>query len=223
MCIPGPTLHGHIRMTQYTSHSSFLSFPQCPTYKFIEYLPYLCHSISHQLIQRSSWICQVANTFCPNKESSLLHVPFRQNLATRYSECTTEICPSFQYLSPHVPQHCSLLQHFFDNKLKTISGDTLFKYLPAVDMPELKVFKHKFAERIAADQDDLSLQKIAGAIKADKHVFQTLADPILDSLDYTLEPELFSWTSINAVSDTIIIIVLCLAMAVLRFRGIHTH
>ena len=118
------------------------------------------------------------------------------------------------------PVNLAVLAHFHDEELLYhINGDSLFEAPLAAPTPKINIFHHNFSEFIAADnKDDLSLQRIANAIKNDKIVFQTLADPILDQLHFDDDGSLMSWTSLIAISDTLIIAVLCVVVAGLGLK-----
>ena len=118
------------------------------------------------------------------------------------------------------PVNLAVLMYLFhDHQISDIYGDTAYDKLPAIQTPALSLFKHNLSEVIANDkQNDLSLKRIADAIKNDKLVFQTLADPILDQLNLQDDNDEFSWTAIIAVSDSLLTIVLGVALAILGVK-----
>ena len=123
------------------------------------------------------------------------------------------------------PVNLAVLLHLAKYEYGAISdiyGNTTFNEKPAFEIPAMSLFKHNLSDLIANDREtDLILQRIANTIKSDKLVFQTLADPILDQLQFDDDSSMFSWTSVLAVSDTIVIVILSLAMGYLGFR-VHT-
>lgn len=65
--------------------------------------------------------------------------------------------------------------------MKSYLGDTYFKNMVNVSVPDIKLYKHKFNYILASDQiDHLSLIKMVNAAKSDEKIFQNLAEPLLD-------------------------------------------
>ena len=191
-----------------------------PTITHINEGKYLLSNISHVFLRCPSGMRQeLGCQFC------VFTVPCLCDISTNsvYFPPRLNHCQDDQTRATTVhPVNLAVLSYFYEEEqLFHITGDTLFEDVPAVSTPKMDIFKHDFTKLIAADnEDDLSLRKIAESIKNDKRIFQTLADPILDSLDLTSEPELLSWTSIVTISDTVIIVVLCLAVS---FLGVKVY
>ena len=115
----------------------------------------------------------------------------------------------------------AMLLHIFElDEIKHISADTKFPKQPLVETPPMKLFQHNFSRLIAQDKaDDLSLQRIASAMKNDKTIFQSLSDPILDSLDDMIDDSsIWSWTTILTLLNTVISVLLVLGGCYLYYR-----
>ena len=111
------------------------------------------------------------------------------------------------------PVNLAVLMHVVEEyQIENIYGDTTFEDIPTSHTPAVQLFKHNLSDIIAADKEtDLSLKRIADAIRHDKLVFQTLADPILDQLQ-VYEESSFSWTSVVTIADTVLIgLLFCIA------------
>ena len=79
------------------------------------------------------------------------------------------------------PVNLAVLMHVVEEYQIEDYGDTTFEDIPTSHIPAVQLFKHNLSDITAADKEtDLSLKRIADAIRHDKLVFQTLADPILD-------------------------------------------
>jgi hypothetical protein len=78
------------------------------------------------------------------------------------------------------PVSLALLQAFFGSEqVKSYLGDTYFKNMVNVSVPDFKLYKLNYI--LASDQiDHLSLIKILTAAKSDEKMFQNLAEPLLD-------------------------------------------
>ena len=116
----------------------------------------------------------------------------------------------------------AMLLHIFElDQINHIAADTKYPQKPLVHTPPMKVFKHNFSEIIAQDKsDDLSLKRITDAVKADKVVFQTLADPILDDLnDLDDDTALLSWNSILTLVNSVVLILLFLGLGYLYYQN----
>jgi hypothetical protein len=74
------------------------------------------------------------------------------------------------------PVSLALLQAFFGSvHVKSYLGDTYFKNMVNVSVPDFKLYKHKFNSILASDQiDHLSLIKMVKAAKSDEKIFQNL-------------------------------------------------
>ena len=190
-----------------------------PTIIHINEGKYLLSNISHVFLRCPSGMrqergCQFCVFTVPclcDISTNSVYFPPRLNHCENDSKRTTRVHPV----------NLAVLSHFYrEEQLFHISGDTLFEAIPAVSTPKMDLFHHNFSDFIAADnEDDLSLRRIASAIKNDKVIFQTLADPILDQLQWDdNNGSFFSWTTIITVSDTIIIVALCIAVAGLGFK-----
>ena len=91
----------------------------------------------------------------------------------------------------------ALFMHLYkEERVAHIDVDTTFADTPRTsDLPDIHLFSHNFSKIIADDKmSDLSLKRVADAVNNDKHVFQTLSDPIFDSLNYCGDDELLSLT-----------------------------
>ena len=83
----------------------------------------------------------------------------------------------------------------------------------------MQVYQHEMSKVITADKsNDLSLEKMATAVKQNKQVFQTLADPILDSLTNFGIEHTFSLTAILTYADTAACDLLFLVSAFLLYQ-----
>ena len=103
-----------------------------------------------------------------------------------------------------LPCKLALLQAFFGSEqIKSYLGDTYFKNMVNVSVPDFKLYKHKFTSILASDQiDHLSLIKMVNAAKSDEKIFQNLAEPLLDG-----QIELDSnWPDVNGYLGLISII-----------------
>lgn len=80
------------------------------------------------------------------------------------------------------PVNLALLQAFFGSEqVKSYLGDTYFKNMVNVSVPDFKLYKHKLNYILASDQiDHLSLIKMITAAKSDEKMFRNLAEPLLD-------------------------------------------
>ena len=144
--------------------------------------------------------------------SGSVYFPPRVNHCMKDKDTTTTVHPVNLAVLMHV---------YHDHQISDIYGDTTY-VLPAVNTPAMNLFKHNFSDFIAADkQQDLSLQRIADAIRNDKQIFQTLSDPILDKLEFEDDPSVFSWNSLATIIDTICIAALIILVIGLGFK-VHT-
>ena len=179
---------------------------------------YLMSNVSHYFLRCPSGVTQKRGcNFC------VLAVPCLCDISTdlayfppRLNECVDN---SSQPTSSH-PVNLAVLMHFFaENQLDHIDGDTTFDRWPSVSTPDMKIFQHKFADFITADRStDLSLKKVAEAVRNDKVIFQTLAEPILHKLPAISEDDSMSLMSILTVSDTAVTVVLCVVVAYICVR-----
>lgn len=104
------------------------------------------------------------------------------------------------------PVNLALLQHFFDDKfVDTIFPDTTFKSIVNVTVPEIKLYKHKMSDIIAADmKSHLSLSKMAAAAKKSAVIYQSLTEPLLEG-DINLDSQwpttdnIFVYCSVAAI------------------------
>ena len=136
--------------------------------------------------------------------------------------CLCDISADGMYFPPRL-NHCkddittatmshtvnlALFMHLYkEERVAHIDADTTFSDIPRTsDMPNIHLFSHNFSKLIADDKiSDLSLKRVADAVKNDKHVFQTLSDPILDSLNNYGDDEPLSLTWILSITDTAVL------------------
>ncbi|VDI64062.1 Hypothetical predicted protein [Mytilus galloprovincialis] len=80
------------------------------------------------------------------------------------------------------PVNLALIQHFFSSETyNSILGDTIFTEPADITLPNLHFFNHTFNSVIAQDNNlHLSLKRIAKAAKADRKIFTSLSEPLLD-------------------------------------------
>ena len=102
------------------------------------------------------------------------------------------------------PVNLALLQSFFGSEqVKSYLGDTYFKNMVNVSVPDFKLYKHKFNYILASDQiDHLSFIKIVTAAKSNEKMFQNLAETLLDG---QIELDL-NWPDVNGYLGLISII-----------------
>ena len=143
--------------------------------------------------------------------------------------CLCDISADGMYFPPRL-NHCkddittatmshtvnlALFMHLYkEERVAHIDAVTTFTDTPRTsDLPDIHLFSHNFSEIIADDKlSDLSLKRVADAVDNDKHVFQTLSDPILDSLNYYGDDEPLSLTWILSVTDTAVLGVVVLVI-----------
>ena len=184
-----------------------------PTIQHLNTGQYVLSNVSHYYLRCPSGMSQKQGcNFC------ILAVPCLCDISTelayfppRLNEC---IDNSSVPTAAH-PVNLAVLLHFFDdNQLGHIKGDTTFNTWTSVTTPEINIYKHKFDEFIAADKShDLSLKKVADAVRKDKIVFQTLAEPILHKFPEISDDDSMPLMSILTVSDTVITVVLGVVLA----------
>ncbi|CAG2247995.1 unnamed protein product [Mytilus edulis] len=80
------------------------------------------------------------------------------------------------------PVNLALIQHFFSSETyNSILGDTIFTEPADITLPNLHFFNHTFNSVIAQDNNlHLSLKRIVKAAKADRKIFTSLSEPLLD-------------------------------------------
>ncbi|XP_052064383.1 uncharacterized protein LOC127704385 [Mytilus californianus] len=80
------------------------------------------------------------------------------------------------------PVNLALIQHFFSSETyNSILGDTTFTDPADITLPNLHFYNHTFNSVIAQDNNlHLSLKRIAKAAKADRKIFTSLSEPLLD-------------------------------------------
>ena len=155
---------------------------------------------------------------CPNRHSRVPGCTF----CVFSVPCLCHISADGMYFPPRL-NHCkddittatmshtvnlALFMHLYkEERVAHIDADTTFSDIPRTsDMPNIHLFSHNFSKLIADDKiSDLSLKRVADAVKNDKHVFQTLSDPILDSLNNYGDDEPLSLTWILSITDTAVL------------------
>ena len=102
------------------------------------------------------------------------------------------------------PINLAVLVHLKEtHSLRAFSGETKFPALPNIDMPDIKLFDHKFSKIVASDQQySLNLKKLIEATKKDKIAYKSLADPIIAHV--VTESSLFSVAGIMALISVIL-------------------
>ena len=160
---------------------------------------------------------------CPNGHSRIPGCTF----CVFSVPCLCDISADGMYFPPRL-NHCkddittatmshtvnlALFMHLYkEERVAHIDADTTFTDTPRTsDLPDIHLFSHNFSEIIADDKlSDLSLKRVADAVNND--VFQTLSDPILDSLNYYGDDEPLSLTWILSVTDTAVLGVVVLVI-----------
>lgn len=113
----------------------------------------------------------------------------------------------------------ALLQEFFDeSKLGHIFGNSFST------IPDFKFYNHSISQVLANDQKaHLSLKKMASAVKSNRKIFRTLAEPLIDG--QILIPQ--SWPSTSDIMTLVslgvtgICVVLCILLCI-KVRKIST-
>lgn len=93
-------------------------------------------------------------------------------------------CSKFDsQISVSHPVNLALLHKFFGDKvLDSISVNNTFAVPLNISIKPFKLFDHQFSNVIANDRvDQLNLDKMVAAAKEDQIIYNTMADPILDS------------------------------------------
>ena len=140
-------------------------------------------------------------------------IPSLCDVATGHVYCPPRLthCTNPDQITTEVHAvNLATLMHLFDEKNSHIQGD-IFPEKPLAEVPDINIYDHNFSQIIANDKNhDLSLKRIAQAIKNDKVLFQTFADPILDSLAEMNVPinSLFSRNSILTIINAAIMILI---------------
>ncbi len=132
---------------------------------------------------------------CNGKSSQISGCPF----CIMTFPCGCDIQAEPFYLPPHLshckqsstditidhPVNLALLQHFYtDIELSDIQGDTTYSSPTQYKLPDIKLFQHNYTQHLAIDKNiKLDLTKMVTAIKNDKQIFHSLAEPLLESLD----------------------------------------
>ena len=162
---------------------------------------------------------------CPNGHSRVSGCTF----CVFSVPCLCDVSADGMYFPPRL-NHCkddittatmshtvnlALFMHLYkEERIAHIDADTTFWDTPrTTDLPDIHIFSHNFSNLIADDKaSNLSLKRVADAVKNDKHVFQTLSDPILDSLNLYGYDEPLSLTWILSVTDTAVLGVVVLVI-----------
>ena len=131
--------------------------------------------------------------------------------------CLTPCTSTNGSVSPEHSVNLAMLLHIFEvDEVKHIDADAKYTKTPLVSTPPLKLFKHNFSELIAQDKsEDLSLKRIASAVRDDKVIFQTLADPILDDLN---DNTLLSWNSLLTLANAAVLLLLIIGGCYLYYK-----
>lgn len=103
----------------------------------------------------------------------------RYSFLPRFTGCST----FDTQVSVSHPVNLALLHKFFgDTVLNSISVNTTFAAPLNISIKPFKLFDHEFSDVIANDHVDmLNLDKMVAAAKEDQIIYNTMADPILDS------------------------------------------
>lgn len=115
----------------------------------------------------------------------VIQIPCRCSLSTEslyYAPRLIDCYQSADNFSVIHPVNLALLQEFFDeSKLGHIFGNSFFPNPVNMSIPDFKFYNHSISQVLANDQKaHLSLRKIASAVKSDRKIFRTLAEPLID-------------------------------------------
>ena len=179
---------------------------------------YLLSNISDIFLSCPSGVSRVPGcAFC------IYSVPCHCDISTdriyfppRLNHCVDNITTTSK---SHTVNLAVLLHFYQESQFPQLLADTTFHSSPAVPSLNMQVYQHEMSKVITADKsNDLSLEKMATAVKQNKQVFQTLADPILDSLTNFGIEDTFSLTAILTYADTAACALLFLVSAFLLYQ-----
>ena len=91
------------------------------------------------------------------------------------------------------PVNLPFLSKFFtEDELMGLTGQSLLNYQLGIKLPTMKFFNSTFTKKLAVDQTiKYDLEKMAIAVKADQHIFSSLAEPVVTG-DIFLPDSFFS-------------------------------
>lgn len=123
------------------------------------------------------------------------------------------------------PVNLAIMLNFYKQEdILHVEADKMYKEIPLTNIPPIHMFAHNLSEILANDKmDDMSLKRIAQSVKREDQVYQSLAEPVLESLQTLIQGDDFPWTTILTIINSVLIILTCSAMGYVYYKTRVLH